>query len=130
MMPEKVTKEERLAEQIMDVVSKAREMLQEPTNEQLPLPSNEEEVERKDPKPMADETENLNQKEEGFGLGGEEVGSPVKKEEEQTPREIMIAISKLRDAERKRIMEKLYELGNKMGLYPQLARLKAKQQNK
>jgi len=129
-MPEKVTKEERLAEQIMDVVSKAREMLQEPTNEQLPLPSNEEEVERKDPKPMADETENLNQKEEGFGLGGEEVGSPVKKEEEQTPREIMIAISKLRDAERKRIMEKLYELGNKMGLYPQLARLKAKQQNK
>ena len=129
-MPEKVTKEERLAEQIMDVVSKAREMLQEPTNEQLPLPSNEEEVERKDPKPMADETENLNQKEEGFGLGGEEVGSPVKKEEEQTPREIMIAISKLRDAERKRIMEKLYELGNKMGLYPQLARLKAQQQNK
>ena len=129
-MPEKVKKEERLAEQIMDVVSKAREMLQEPTNEQLPLPSNEEEVERKDPKPMADETENLNQKEEGFGLGGEEVGSPVKKEEEQTPREIMIAISKLRDAERKRIMEKLYELGNKMGLYPQLARLKAKQQNK
>ena len=106
-MPEKVTKEERLAEQIMDVVSKAREMLQEPTNEQLPLPSNEEEVERKDPKPMADETENLNQKEEGFGLGGEEVGSPVKKEEEQTPREIMIAISKLREAERKRIMEKL-----------------------
>ena len=88
-MPEKVTKEERLAEQIMDVVTKAREMLQEPTNEQLPLPSNEEEVERKDPKPMADETENLNQKEEGFGLGGEEVGSPVKKEEEQTPREIM-----------------------------------------
>ena len=112
-MPEKVTKEERLAERISEFVVKAKEMLQEPTNEQLPLPSNEEEVERKDPKPMADDTKNLNQKKEGFGLGGEEVGSPVKKEQ-MSLRQLMDQYSKFRKEERENLLRMMKEHNERM----------------
>ena len=71
-MPEKMTKDERIVSLAIDAVRKAKQMLQEGSNERVPLEDESEHVKVTKPKNLrADKILNQTQKVEGYGLAGE-----------------------------------------------------------